>query len=178
MINKKNLKYIDEMIQLCVSLGVKKIRFELYLPINTDAKNDDLALSSVDIKQIYTLLGKAKNKYPNVGIIFPVFNSVHGCGAGVFNAVINPDMTMSPCDLLCEDIYSGKISNDNNVTSIWNNSEIFRTWRETEIKIINNDCNNCKNKPLCGMGCRASAKAYKDNLWEDDPICMTKYIRM
>lgn len=177
VINKKNLKYIDEMIQLCVNLEVRKIRFELYLPINTDVKNDDLALSSLDIKQIHTCLEKVESKYSNVDIVFPVFNSDYSCGAGVFNAVINPDMTMSPCDLLCEDIYSEKISNDNNVSFIWNSSEIFKTWRETEVKTINNDCDNCKNQLLCGMGCRASAKAYKGNLWEDDPICMTKYIR-
>lgn len=175
VINNKNIDYIEEIIFLGEKLGVKAIRFELYLPIALEPDKDELSLTSKDIEKIHSKLLNIKNNNFKVEIILPVFNSSIGCGAGVFNAVINPDLTMSPCDLLSEVLYSIPIDKSNTIKKIWNNSDTFKDWRQNKVEIKNNNCNKCKNNNSCGFGCRASSYAYNKNLWEDDPICMTKF---
>lgn len=173
VIHKKNYDNIQKYLELCSTIGVKNVRFELYLPFS---ESDELTLDKLDIFRTYLNIKKMEKIYPDITIFYPVFDSKYACGAAVFNAVINPDLTMSPCDLLSEVIISDKITYDNSIKNIWNNSKVFKDWRNASINVVNNNCGSCFNKERCGYGCRAASYTYKNTLLEDDPICMTKYI--
>lgn len=176
VLNKENYQYIEQYVELCNRLDVKCIRFELFLPLGNDP-NYELSLDKKDIKKIFYKLRELEMKFSDITIMYPVFDSEYSCGAGYFNAIINPDLTMSPCDLLAEDIYSNPITSENSIEEIWKYDKVFSDWRNMTIKIENNDCKKCKNSNICGYGCRASALAYKNDLQEEDPICMTKYVK-
>lgn len=59
------------------------------------------------------------------------------CGAGIYMAVINTDFSISPCDLLCDEIKSNmKISQECGIKDIWNNDTVLKDWR----KLSSNGC--------------------------------------
>jgi radical SAM protein with 4Fe4S-binding SPASM domain len=175
VITRVNKDDIEKILIIASNVGVKDVRFELYLPINTDISKDNLFIKSRDIITIYQNLSSLEEKYKGINIEKPIFKSKYGCGAGVFHCVINPDLTVSPCDLLSEKFYTSRFINKNtSVRELWNNSKLFNNWRNMKIR-VGSDCENCDKESICGYGCRAASLAYLKKLEVSDPICMTKF---
>lgn len=167
-INKFNYKEIDLMIDLANKLDCR-LRFELFLPIGSGLKE----------KEFFNLNGKTLEKVKekllfvndeNKNIEIPLFSSIYGCGAGVFNCVINSDLSLSPCDMLIESEKTKTIKNVKQFEDEWNNSKIFVKWRN--IKVDDEICENCNEKDTCNYGCRASAIAYGNGFYGVDEMCL------
>ena len=79
----------------------------------------------------------------NIKIQYPKFDDNVGCGAGIYNCVLNSDLSISPCDLLTESYRTEPIIDMKNFENLWNNSECFREWRQ-KMK-----CYNCDKKYKC-----------------------------
>ena len=49
--------------------------------------------------------------------------------------MINSDMTISPCDLLCDEIKSSQqISQESSIKKIWQDDVVLEEWRKHEYK--------------------------------------------
>lgn len=128
-LNHRNYKQIEDFIKLKDKYKIDCLRFELYIPVNEDIH--DLTLRQEDIHYISNKV----NTYYDNSIIFPSLNCEEGCGAGIYMAMINTDMTISPCDLLCDEIKSSKrISEENSIKKIWNEDPVLNYWRSIPAK--------------------------------------------
>lgn len=156
-INKNNIDYINEFIDLKEFIQFDFLRFELYIPVIN--RFDELALSHDDINKIRYIFNSLKK---DNSVILPKFNSEIMCGAGIVNCMINPDRTISPCDLLsCEIKSQMKIDAKHTLKDIWNNDPVLVQWRE----------NMLKGLKVKG-GCRASALKYNNNMISEDPLLL------
>jgi len=139
-LNHRNCRSISAFIQMKNEYKIDGLRFELFIPVNEDKFS--LSLTEEDIEYII----QATKEYNNApGVIFPVF--VGGsCGAGELMVLVNCDMSVSPCDLLCDEIRSTKkISKENSLLDIMNEDEQFIWWRDKHF-----------------IGCGASIIKYKN----------------
>ena len=128
----------NNIIATIKELGVKKLRIEYYIPVN---KND--YFNSVAIRKMNELENHLTNNSLGIKIQFPKFDNDNNCGAGIYNCVLNSDMTISPCDLLTHKYRSNIINDVSLFQKYWLEDESFVKWR----KKIN--CLNCRNKYRC-----------------------------
>ncbi|SHK29950.1 radical SAM/SPASM domain-containing protein [Paramaledivibacter caminithermalis] len=168
-LNKINYLYFDEIIKLAENLNVDALRFELFIPLGSGKNNkSELDLDNESLKFLKKkMLSATSNR---VKLIFPLFNSEFGCGAGYFSCVINSDFTVSPCDMLIETQKTSPIHSVDELQDIWKNSEFFQNWRN--FKINDDYCNTCDYVSKCNYGCRASALAYNSNFNSHDRLCL------
>lgn len=139
-LNHMNCNQIDSFVELKKQNRVDYLRFELFIPVNKD--NYKFSLQREDI----SFIAQCADKYTNdKTIVFPNFSQQGNCGAGIYMAMINTDMTISPCDLLCDEVKSRlKISEVHGIRDVWNTDECINSWRKSEF-----------------VGCVASALKYK-----------------
>ena len=129
---------LNNSINLINELGLKKLRIEYYIPIN---KNKFIVPISID-KMNYLENELMKNK-GDINLQLPRFDSSVNCGAGIYNCVLNSDLTISPCDLLTHIYHSKKINDIKLFQKYWQEDESFVEWRK---KI---HCMSCDNKYRC-----------------------------
>lgn len=125
-LNHINCKEIDNMVKLSSELKVNALRFEIYMPIREDVNG--LRLSKEDIQY---LRKKFLEYSTNKMIVLPTFHDATNCGAGEYMAMINTDMTIAPCDLLCDSVKSKlHIDKDHGIKYIWNNDIEIIKWKK------------------------------------------------
>jgi MoaA/NifB/PqqE/SkfB family radical SAM enzyme len=125
-LNHLNVGLIDEFVLLKKTLNIEYLRFELYVPVNEDQNN--LRLLREDINNICRTFSKYRL---DSFISFLGLSNGISCGAGTSMCMINTDLTISPCDLLCDEIRSSqKISKLNSMKEIWNNDDVIVEWRK------------------------------------------------
>ncbi|UYZ39122.1 radical SAM protein (plasmid) [Clostridium beijerinckii] len=137
-INKKNIVYFKEMINLAKSLKVDILRFEIFLPLGQGKlHNNNLFLSRKEIQEFVKVVSNMEVE--GLKIEVPNFNSECGCGAGFYTCIINNNLSLSPCDLL------PKLSTDipvniSDLKELWLKSSTFTNWR---IKYKQNKLKGC-----------------------------------
>lgn len=152
-INHQNYMYINEMKELAEALGAD-IRYEIFLPIGEGEKNEDvLKIRSNEMKIIIETLKKIESK--KIRIIKPELLET-GCGAGDIFATINPDFTISPCDMLCEKYKSNIIEKGKTFKEVWEKDEKLNEWRR------------CMNIEKNFTGCKAASYVYTGRLDAND----------
>ncbi|WP_242826769.1 radical SAM/SPASM domain-containing protein [Butyrivibrio sp. NC3005] len=125
-LNHANCKDIDNMVKFANDLRVAALRFEIYIPIR-----DDINGLRLDEKDMQFLKNKFSEYSGYKNIILPVFHSAINCGAGEYMTMINSDMTVSPCDLLCDHVKSElHIDNEHSIKYIWQNDLELKKWRQ------------------------------------------------
>lgn len=141
-LNHRNCRLISSFIELKNKYKFERLRFELFIPVNDDKYN--LALTKEDIEYIIQSVKENEN---TPGVYFPVFVNC-SCGAGETTILVNSDMSVSPCDLMCDEIRSTtRIGKENSLLDIMNNDESFIWWREKHF-----------------VGCGASIIKYKNEM--------------
>lgn len=129
---------LHNSLPLMRDLGLKKLRIEYYIPINRS--ND---LKSVDNIKMTKLEEELIKNSGDIQIQTPRFDEKTSCGAGIYNCVLNSDLTISPCDLLTHKYRSKKINDINDFQEFWQHDPCFIEWR----KKLN--CLSCNNKYHC-----------------------------
>ncbi len=129
---------LNNSISLVKSLGIKKLRIEYYIPIN-----ENKYLKSVSFEQMLALKNKLSNEKDEIELQMPTFDNNYGCGAGLYNCILNSDLSLSPCDLLTHKYKTNKMKNIDDFQKLWLDDVSFIKWREKS------KCLSCKNNISC-----------------------------
>jgi len=171
-ITNLNYKYIEEMINFCISLGVPHIHFMCLMPSGRgDTLYEKLKLSPTQRIWITKKLRGLKNKYKDkIGIDFANFyqqppskefnpeksydfvDKIYaGCEAARVKAVVTSTGDVLGCEILRE--YIGGNIRQNSFLEIWENSKVFETIRSRNAKTIKGKCTHCKYLLACVGDC-------------------------
>lgn len=130
---------LNNSLNLIKLLNLKKLRIEYFIPTKKNT-----FFNKVDYNQMAILCDNLKKKNKeNVQIQIPSFDNKIGCGAGIYNCVLNSDLSISPCDLLTHKYKTGEIKEISNFEKYWLTDKTLKNWR----KKIN--CLNCENEYKC-----------------------------
>ncbi|MGC9194173.1 MAG: mycofactocin radical SAM maturase [Syntrophobacteraceae bacterium] len=94
------------------------------------------------------------------------------CGACKLTCCISPSGGLYPCAFLQEpEFMAGKFPG-NSLSSLWESSPVFRSFRQLEIK----SCESCQRFDLCHGGCPAIAYHTQRKLGIPDPGCLANCV--
>lgn len=140
-VNSHNYEDIkNNSLDFVKKLGINKLRLEYYIPI---VNRDDQINTITDEMMTDLYANLIKNNDTDVKIQYPRFDDNIGCGAGIYNCVINSDFSISPCDLLTEKYRTTQIKNIEDFQNYWNHDKSFIEWRKKM------NCYNCDKKYKC-----------------------------
>lgn len=130
---------LNNSLNLANKLNINKLRIEYYIPINKNRY-----FKSVNYQKMAQLCNDLElNNKSKIVLQLPKFDDKVACGAGIYNCVLNSDLTISPCDLLVHKYKTEKINNVTLFQKFWNEDKAFIEWRE---KL---ECLSCKNEFKC-----------------------------
>jgi radical SAM protein with 4Fe4S-binding SPASM domain len=100
------------------------------------------------------------------------------CQAGVKACSIFHQGDVYGCDLMngIEELIAGNVKSQC-FSDIWNNSEVFKKFREIEFDKLTGKCAVCPHE-WCGGGCRLSALEMEGSLYGSDSACFFKEVQM
>lgn len=172
---------LDEVIDMAISNGIKKIKFIRFLPIGRGAINAELGFSPAEerewAKRLYELQSKfdgqihlaLNDSYPGfLGDKKVVREEGWDCNSGRAFSYINSMGDFAPCPYgAVAGLYGGNVLKSK-LSYIWNDSELFNEIRQYK----NNDkCNSCSNWSACKGGCKVSSYTYYGSLLAPDSLC-------
>ncbi len=139
--------------------GVNAIIFLNYKPIGRQTSKQ---LSSVNKKDLECFFELVQNREQSFRIGFDscmvsglaYFTNIKpsfydACEAARFSMFISEDMRMYPCSFM-EPTKVGVPVNDGNILDTWQNSNMFREFRE---KLFADNCPDCSHRKICLGGC-------------------------
>jgi radical SAM protein with 4Fe4S-binding SPASM domain len=178
-----NAERIEEMIDLCSSLGAQRVGVSRLVPSGRGATLADRVIAPAKMQKIYERIfslptdgvelvtGDPVASQLRAGIIADDCGQVAtgGCAAGISGLTILPDGTVVPCRRL--PLPLGNIRTDS-LREIWAGSEILERLRNRDG--YPGQCGKCRRWAVC-RGCRAIAYygsgAWKRDILADDPQC-------
>ncbi|NOQ24212.1 MAG: radical SAM protein [Bacteroidales bacterium] len=180
-ISKYNIDKIDDLISLAIKLNVNGIKFGRLIPIGNGKNIEELLLSPIELKNIFSHLYNEKKRLSSqVDLILddPLFNifgcnnelenpdqKLGGCSIGLNRICITADGDILPCRRL--PIKIGNIKEDT-LRAVWFNSELLNNVRSTEK--LKGKCKTCNNIKAC-FGCPAISYAVYQDYLEQDYQC-------
>lgn len=168
---KENYNEIPKLIKLAEKIGVGGVRLLRFRA----SGRADLYKKKFEIPyDKYKKLFGIKPKIPLVKDTFFNFNSksklnydFFGCPAGRQIISIHYDGTVQPCGFFPKEKFNGGNVRTNSLMDIWNNSRLFKVFRNLNSKF----CKNCKNFRKCHGGCRVEAYSKSNSLLAPDSLC-------
>ncbi len=170
VINKHNIRDIEDMVELGLKLGAKEIAFGKVRIAGRAKGQEAIAYpSSQDMALAYKTLYRKAIEMRQTGLkISPKYNQALliglqervgclPCGAGRTMIQVSYNGDIIPCSLLCREkrFVLGNVRKDK-LKDVWENSPMYDFFRKTTVEDIE-VCRNCPAKYLCGGGCRADA---------------------
>jgi len=139
--------------------NVNAIIFLNYKPIGRQKNEGILLRDSQNLETFFELVQNAEFPF-RIGfdscmvsglVSFTSINSsfYDACEAARFSMFISENMMMYPCSFM-ESISDGIFVLEDNILDAWQNSSLFRTFRE---KLLKNNCLDCFNRKTCLGGC-------------------------
>jgi len=179
-----NVSEISETVDFVYKLGVKKfLTRRLVMYGRARERWSELAPQPQQLIKAYEILKKKSEEYPDM-IIVPDSSYMFGidpslieegraptCECGKTQCGIKPDGTVVPCEYVT--IPAGNLR-EKSFLEIWNNAEIFKKFRELDVKKLKGKCSYCKFKMICKGGCRAAALFEYGDFYAEDPLCWLK----
>ena len=187
-ISKYNCQELNNLINLCIKLGVKELVFIRPIHIGNAKIKDSFFLDNELLNSIYIdLIHKKIQLKDQLNIIIshnpliiPLVEKLDidskiksdltqeaTCSAGKTMCWINSNGDITPCPLI--HLKLGNIR-ENSFEHIWRNNKILNNLRNME-QSIDEDCLNCEFLDLCNGGCHAEAHEKSENLFAKDPMC-------
>lgn len=102
--------------------------------------------------------------------VFPENREI-SCQAGVKALSIDQNGDIYGCDLMMgiPEFVAGNLR-ENTIQEIWNNSSVFKKFREFDFRNIKGKCSEC-GKKWCGGGCRSAAYNLTGSYYGSDESC-------
>ncbi len=189
-ITQNNFDDFEKTVVFLHDLSIKQIRLApASVTYGKAEKNKDkISLTNEEIKLLGKKISKLSKQY-NEKIYFSVspnmFNFLSnpelvktveaGCEAGKDTIYISSKGDVYPCySLAFPEFKAGNIIKQD-ITDIWDNSEVFKRFRRLSI----DDLEKCKSCPMldkCFGGCRGMAYAYNKKLNAPDPVYCSFYL--
>jgi len=94
------------------------------------------------------------------------------CGAAKLTCCVGPTGNMYPCAFLQTDRFKAGSLRENSFQEIWDNSEIYDSFRKLRI----HSCEECKRFDQCHGGCPAVAWHLKNDINGGDPECLERCV--
>jgi len=94
------------------------------------------------------------------------------CGAAKLTCCVGPTGNMYPCAFLQTERFKAGSIRDNTFQEIWDNSEIYESFRSLRI----HSCEECKRFDHCHGGCPAVAWHLKNDINGGDPECLERCV--
>lgn len=94
------------------------------------------------------------------------------CGAAKLTCCVGPNGKVYPCAFMQSDRFEAGDLRDNTFKEIWDNSEIFESFRGLRI----HSCEDCRRFDQCHGGCPAVAYHLKDDIEGGDPECLERCV--
>lgn len=94
------------------------------------------------------------------------------CGAAKLTCCVSPTGMVYPCAFLQSDRFEAGDLRQNSFKEIWDNSEIFASFRGLRI----HSCEDCQRFDQCHGGCPAVAYHLKDDIQGGDPECLERCV--
>jgi len=177
-VNKKNIYGLEEFMRFLIANNVKAWRLFTIWPIGRAAYNEDLFLSSVQLKYLMDFI--ASSRFNNsISVTFSceaytgkyekkIRDTYFFCHAGINIASVLIDGSISACPNINRNFVQGNIYRDS-LLDVWNNRYKImrdRKWAKTGI------CKNCKEYRNCSGGAM--------HLWDEkkDGILTCVYNRL
>lgn len=169
VINKRNWKKFEDMINLARSIGVKKIYVDRFIPVGRGVVNrEKLDMSDLDWIKAIRYVREIMKNYEN-DMTFYVEENITGdpCSAGVTHASVLVSGWVVPCGHFRYNrkFYMGNVR-EKPFSEIWNSfdpAEYFPT---------PGPCKSCEFLKACGGGCKAVAYHRYGSVEKlDIPIC-------
>jgi len=179
-----NFDNLEKTISFLHELGIKQVRLgPAQVSYGKAEKNyEKVFLSAEKIKLLGKIVNELVDKYsgemyfsvsPNM-FDFPLNPELiktleAGCEAGKDTIYISSNGDIYPCYTLAfPEFNAGNIIREN-VSEIWQNSEVFKRLRKLSIKDLEK-CKKCDHVDKCFGGCRGCAYAKHNDLTAPDPI--------
>ncbi len=172
VINRRNWRRFEDIIDLARSLGARKIYVDRFVPVGRGALNKDkLDMSDLEWIEAIRHIRKLIKIYEGE-ITFYVEENITGdlCTAGLTHASILANGWVVPCGHFrySREFYMGNVREKPF-------SEIWHTFDREKVFPTPPPCERCKFKDLCGGGCKAVAyHRYGSVKNVDIPICTIK----
>jgi radical SAM protein with 4Fe4S-binding SPASM domain len=183
VVNKKNLKELKRLFDVCVGMGSTYLFIIRFLPGGRGLKHGELQLTKNELVEVYGILDYSCKEYgisgglgiPNLPCVIDPSKYKHidftYCSAGIDWITIDPSGRVRMCN------HSPTIIGDLNTTSfeeIWN-SDFLRKFRNG--CFIPEKCKDCKWVCECRGGCRAGAETAFGDIRELDPLMASSLTR-
>jgi mycofactocin radical SAM maturase len=94
------------------------------------------------------------------------------CGAAKLTCCVGPTGNMYPCAFLQTDRFKAGSLRDNTFQEIWDDSEIYASFRNLRI----HSCEECRRFDQCHGGCPAVAWHLKNDINGGDPECLERCV--
>ena len=181
---KKSLADVEALAELLASLEVDKFLITEFIPVGRGLGMTELMLGVEEKEGFQKILTGIRKKYePKLTIRGDAYGYFEGideledfgksersvlCGAlrGDWCEIMSNGV-VTPCDLI--QFYAGNVRLQK-ISEIWNNSPVFKVFRDFDPKKLKGACDNCHYKVICG-GCRALAFLFYGDFYEEDPMC-------
>jgi radical SAM protein with 4Fe4S-binding SPASM domain len=172
-ITRKNANEILPIFELAEGLGAKALHFFFLVPTGRGRAED--SVSGEQQEDLLRLIDKERTRR-NLEIqvtCAPQFARIArhskgrrsgGCLAGTSFVFVSRRGDVYPCGYL--PLLAGNIR-ESGFKEIWENSPVFKTLRERNVK---GKCKDCSYLKACG-GCRARAYAESGDFLGEDPLC-------
>lgn len=131
-VNRRNVKYLPELRQLLIEVGVKHWRLFTIFPVGRAKEHPDLQLPDDDFRYLLDFIAENRKQQDNpIELQFAcegflgdyegkVRNNLYQCHAGITVASVLIDGSISACTSIRSKFYQGNIYQDN-LWEVWEN---------------------------------------------------------
>lgn len=180
IITQINRAYIEDVVKMAISLGVRKIKLAWFKPVGRGSRNHDtLAIPKEEVTKVLRDIYQLRKKYQDKMDItfddakyFPFLlkdesrvNYKKLCGD--YFCRIDYKGDLYPCPFL--DIKIGNIFTQD-LDQIWQSPKL-KNLRSLNFAKNLKGCEKCKNNKICIGGCRARALFATGQIDAKDPLC-------
>jgi len=181
IITNINKDYIEDVIKLSISLGVKRINLAWFKSVGRGQENEgSLLINKKDIPELMKRLFELKEKYKGEIFVsldnaqcFPFLlkktdkiNYKKLCGDYFCRIDYNGDVF--PCPFL--EIKIGNVFKED-LKDIWKNRKLVQLRELSWGKKLGGYCKKCEYNNICAGGCRARALTDLKDICAKDPLC-------